>query len=549
MKIRQIIYTAVLGSALVSCTDGNDWGIDSAYDRLFGVNAEKISVTAEDLTAEVTFNTVKDAEYYIIEVSTDSLYDDVAMGGANAKVFGANKEITKSPYTLEQLVGDTRYYLRMKSMADGKNDSKWCYYKSGQTFKTKAEQIFYEITDADRFEDHVNLKWDAEKEATNIVVICGDEEVQNISLDASAKASGELTVSGLKASTAYTFIIYNGTAKRGTVVTTTTAAMPSGDFKIQLPATITALDQDIINDVVAQAQAAVGSENVSVTIGIPAGLTLDARGISADSGESTGLYIPDGVSVTFFGLSGGETPVLNIVKSFNIKGSHNYIRFENINFTDGGCQYFINQSADAVIAEDLTFTQCRFEGFERSVVRTQGSPIITIGSINLENCVLTNMSKGNGYSVFLFKLDTPAKQNIGSLNISNCTIDTAQRSFIETSVAPLKNGITITNCTFYNTIQSGRYLIDANGQPTDITLKNTILGKTYVETAKGVRTAGTISVENCLRTSDCVFASNDIKELPASDYSSADVFADPANHDFTLKINDRIGDPRWFPVE
>ena len=57
MKIRQIIYTAVLGSALVSCTDGNDWGIDSAYDRLFGVNAEKISVTAEDLTAEVTFNT------------------------------------------------------------------------------------------------------------------------------------------------------------------------------------------------------------------------------------------------------------------------------------------------------------------------------------------------------------------------------------------------------------------------------------------------------------------------------------------------------------
>ena len=46
MKIRQIIYTTVLGSALVSCTDGNDWGIDSAYDRLFGVNSEKISVTA-----------------------------------------------------------------------------------------------------------------------------------------------------------------------------------------------------------------------------------------------------------------------------------------------------------------------------------------------------------------------------------------------------------------------------------------------------------------------------------------------------------------------
>ena len=73
--------------------------------------------------------------------------------------------------------------------------------------------------------------------------------------------------------------------------------------------------------------------------------------------------------------------------------------------------------------------------------------------------------------------------------------------------------------------------------------------ETELETNNDNVTAGTISVENCLRTSDCVFASNDIKELPASDYSSADVFADPANHDFTLKINDRIGDPRWFPVE
>ena len=52
-----------------------------------------------------------------------------------------------------------------------------------------------------------------------------------------------------------------------------------------------------------------------------------------------------------------------------------------------------------------------------------------------------------------------------------------------------------------------------------------------------------------LRTSDCIFASNDFKELPKSDVSSADVFADPDNHVFTLKINDRIGDPRWFPVE
>lgn len=544
MKIKNILYIAALGMTAASCTDGNDWGVDSTFDRLFGVNSEKISITAEDITAEVSFNKMSGAEYYIIEVSTDTLYDDIAMGGNNAKVYGANKEVTTSPYTLEGLMGDTKYYMRMKCMAEGKNDSKWCYYKNGQSFKTKAEQIFYEITDADRFEDHINLKWNPEMEATNIVVICNDEQIADITLTADMKAKGETSVDGLAPSTAYTFIIYNGEAKRGTVSTSTTAAMPAGDYKIQLPATMTRLDQTIINDAVAEAQAAIGAENISITIGIPAGLTLDAYGDGSEG--PAGLNLPDGVAITFFGLPGGDTPVLNFVKSLNIKGGRKYLRFENINFTDGGCQYFINQSESATISEDLTFTQCRFEGFERSLVRTQGSPVITIGSINVDNCVLTNMSKGNGYSVFQFKLDKADNQNIGSLNISNSTIDTAQRSFIETSTSPLKDGITITNCTFYNVVQSGRYFVDANGQPTNITLVNTILGKTYVETAKGVRTAGTITVENCLRTSDCVFASNNLKELEMSDITSNDVFADPANHDFTLKINEKYGDPRWY---
>ena len=547
MKIRNILYIAALGMTTTACTDGNDWGVDSAFDRLFGVNADKIAVTAEDLTAEVTFSKIKGAEYYIIEVSTDSLYDDIAMGGSHSKVYGANKEVTTSPYTLEGLVGDTKYYLRMKSMADGKNESKWCYYKSGQTFKTKAEQIFYEITDADRCEDHVNLKRNAQMEATNIVVLCGEEQIQNIQLDATAKATGEITVSGLNPSTAYTFIIYNGEAKRGSLSASTTAAMPAGDYKIQLPATMERLDQTIIDNAVAEAQAAIGATNISITIGIPAGLVIDAYGDGSEG--PAGLTLPDGVSITFFGLPGGDTPVLNFVKSLNIKDGRGYLRFENINFTDGGCQYLINQSANATISDDLTFTDCRFEGFDRSLIRTQGTAVITIGSINLNNCVLTNMSKGNGYSVFLFKLDTPANQEIGSLNLTNCTFDTAQRSVIETSVAPLKNGINITNCTFYNVIQSGRYLIDANGQATNITLKNSIFGKTFVDSAKGARTAGTITVENCLRTSDCIFASNDIKEMPMSDVSSSDVFADPENHNFTLKINDKIGDPRWFPVE
>ena len=548
MKIRNLLYIAALGMFATSCTDGNDWDVDGAFDRLFGISSSGISVEPEDITATVTFDKRKDAQYYVIEVSTDSLYDEVEMGGPNAKVYGADtKDITSSPYVLTGLNGDTKYYLRMRCMSDEKSPSNWSYFKSGQTFKTKAEQIFFEITDADRFEDHIRITWDNTKEATNIVVFCNDEEIQNIILDDATKAAGELTINGLNPSTAYTFVIYNGEAKRGTISTTTTAAMPSGDYKVQLPATLERLDQVTIDQLVAEAQAAVGATNISITIGIPAGLSIDAYGDGVDG--PAGLYIPDGVSVTFFGLPGGEAPVLNMVKSFNIKGGRNYLRFDNISFTDGGCQYFINQSESATISEDLSFSNCRFTSFNRSIVRTQGSPVITIGSINMDNCVCTDMSNGNGYSVFQFKLDTPANQNIGSLNITNSTFDTAQRSFVESSASLLKNGIHISDCTFYNVVQTGRYFIDANGMATNITLVNVILGKTYSETAKGVRTAGTFTADNCLRTSDCIFSSNDIKSLPAGDKSSADVFKDPDNHDFTLKIYDKIGDPRWYNQE
>ncbi|MDD6895765.1 MAG: DUF5123 domain-containing protein [Prevotellaceae bacterium] len=544
-KTMAFAISGLLAMGFASCTDGNDWSVDSAFDRLFSVSDDKISVTAEDVLAHVTFNASKDAEYYIIEVSTDSLHDGIAMGGANAIVFGAqDKSITKSPADITGLAGDTKYFLRIKSMADGRNESKWSYYNDGQSFKTKAEQIFYPVSDADRFEDYIHLTWNAAMDVTNITVSVGDTEVQNIVLDADAKSKGEINVTGLTPSTTYTFVIYNGTAKRGTLTVSTTAAMPSGEYKVQLPASIAALDQATIDDVVAKAQATLGKSNVSVTIGIPAGLTLDACGLN-EEGEATGLYIPDGVSITFFGLSGGNAPVLNFKKSFDLKGSHNYIRFENISFTDGGCQYFINQSAAVTISEDLSFKQCRFDSFDRSFIRTQGSVDIVVANLVIDDCVMTNMSSGNGYSVIYFGT---AKTKIGSLTLTNSTFDTTQRSFVEASKAPITNGITITNCTFYNNVVDGRYLIDANGQATDITVKNTILGKSKAETARGIRTKGSQTFDNCLRAADCVYSANDIS-LEADEKTSADIFVDPDNHDFTLKITKLIGDPRWYPED
>src|SRR5574344_1780384 len=139
--LKNIFGTAALAlmgiSMLASCTDGNDWSVDSAYDRLFGPTGS-ISVTAQETKAAISFTKISGATAYEVEYSTDSLYlDDVSSSSTVIK-------LSSNSDTLRDLMGDTKYYLRLRSVADGKNSSKWVYYQSGTKsyFTTKAEQIF-----------------------------------------------------------------------------------------------------------------------------------------------------------------------------------------------------------------------------------------------------------------------------------------------------------------------------------------------------------------------------------------------------------------------
>lgn len=302
------------------------------------------------------------------------------------------------------------------------------------------------------------------------------------------------------------------------------------DYTLATEATV--IDQVLIDGLAAQ--------GTSATINIPEGMTVDVNGIS-DSGEKTAIKIPDGFSVTFVGI--GETkPTLNFPKALDISGTHEYVRFDNVAIKDGGCQYFINQSGEANVAE-FTMANSTVSDFERSFIRTQGEKNISIGNITVDNCIFTNIASGNGYSVFYFGTATTV---IGKLELKKSTFNTSQRSFIEASKQDITNGVFITDCTLYNNVAEGRYLMDAKDRNTNLTVTNTIFGKTYSEKAKGVRTKGTMTFTNCIRTADCTFASNDVADLVADERSSETIFTDPANADFTLKIADKVGDPRWY---
>ena len=139
--------------AATSCTDANDWETDSSHDRLFAPTGS-ISVDASDTYVEISFKKVPNAKTYQVELSTDTLSDDNIEVGENSIV----EYFTTNSGTVENLYGETAYYLRVRSLAENANPSKWIYYKTGSgkgTFKTKAEQLFNAVTKADVFENAI----------------------------------------------------------------------------------------------------------------------------------------------------------------------------------------------------------------------------------------------------------------------------------------------------------------------------------------------------------------------------------------------------------
>ena len=143
MNTKKHIYmllTGALALGLAACVDDNDWGTDSNYNRAF--SAHDIQVTPTATTATVTFDALSSVDYYLLELNTDSLYLEEQHEGSRIET------ITSSPYVIEGLSGETKYFLRIRAYSkDGAQPSLWSYYEDGdlRSFVTDGEQIFYTI--------------------------------------------------------------------------------------------------------------------------------------------------------------------------------------------------------------------------------------------------------------------------------------------------------------------------------------------------------------------------------------------------------------------
>ncbi len=529
-------------SVMFSCNDEDD--VDMAYNRNF--RPLSLSVSAAATTAEITWKSTPNTSHYVLELSMDSLYDGCS--SENSLFLGEDGSITSTSATVSDLYSNTYYFLRMKSVAkDNTPESKWAYFKNNnyRSFKTKSEQILNDITSRDRGEDFITLSWNPELTVTHIIYFAGEAGNETrIDLTTEDKEAGTYTISGLTPATSYTFQIWNSISNRGTRIVSTTNPAPSANIRKYLYAGDVLTQEDID---------ALASEG-SVTYIMEAGMELTWETFDATTGEMAAIVIPDGLSVTFFGGPGGEKPTIKTTKTIEIDGSHNYVSFENIALVNAGSTYLINEGNVSTL-ETLSFIDCTFDNYERSIVRLKDNVAIRITNMIIDNCIITNQGAGN-YACFYWN---NAAYTVENFALRNTTINTALHNVMDFRSANMTN-IDIENCTFYNVIGTTRYFLDCQNIAPAIRLSNLIFAKAntaafadgaWTSTSRGIRANSTPTLSEVYFTADFVFGSNAFS--PTYNYSgtSENLFTDPENGNFTIKDSsfdgkNSAGDPRWY---
>ncbi|MGL4519871.1 MAG: DUF5123 domain-containing protein [Phocaeicola sp.] len=523
--------------SLASCTDGNDWGTDASYDRLFSVSTTSLGVTPSAITAELKWTGTPGSQSYIIEVSKDSLYDAIPFDDGNSIVYG-NEELTqiKSPYTMTGLDSDSKYFLRIKAVASDKAESHWTYLEN-KSFNTKAEQIMESVKNADRTSSSVTLRWEAGAVVTNLVFMHKGAIIEDRTLSAEEKEAGNAFFDGLSADTEYAANLFNGDIRRGSATFTTFPDAPEADVVLYLSA-FQVIDQIYLDELAA--------EHPGKTITLA--LAGDSEYVVTEK-----LTIPDGMSINFFGLPGDEKTVLAFHSTIDIAGTHDFIRFKNLDLDAQDKGYLINQSAAADVNE-LEFDDCILQNMKTTFFRLQGtSGMKTVNSLVLNNCIVRNI--GSGYSFIHVDTGSAGKDGVlKNLTLSNSTFynvcATNGKSFIYSRAVNMES-IRISDCTLNNIGSAANYFVDFSsisfGASTFL-INNTILGSTGDDLFRGVRASVMPVTDATYATTDWKQAASAVTTYISYGKSATELFTNPAEGEFYILDSSfaaSVGDPRW----
>lgn len=464
----------------------------------------------------VSWEGTSNAQYYVIE----AFLDDPDFEGTPV----ASAEVQGTEYTFTDLLGETMYNIRVKGVAEGKEDSHWAIINRA----TAPEQIL-SIPYIGIEETAILITWPTRKEVNAYKVLQNGSVIQSGAISSVEAASGRKYITGLTGGTTYTFEVYLDDKRRGYIDETTEIGAPVCDYTINLATT-----DNIQTKLNEMAEGKTGSYSVAVML--QAGQTYNFYK-AGDSTPKDVFTIPDGMSVTFYGDKDNAPTIIIDCTQMKVDGDHDVIAFQKVKLQ--GAKYFLNQSAACNVGK-LEFTLCEISGFMgNTFIRTQGSNNPTIESIELNKCLLSDC--GSNYDIFDLR-----KATVGTLSIKNTTIFNCSSSkSIVQSDKVLRNFI-MDGVTVYNSVKNQpTYKLGSTGEK--VTIKNVIFAKSADTGTQASTAAATPVVNNTYLTSDWLLP---ITGATSLDVSAEDIFYNPEGGNFTIRDEYKdvldAGDPRWI---
>lgn len=579
-----------------SCTDGNDWEVIEA-NRLFGPTQSDFSLTADDEIAqiEITWKGVKDAQGYVLEISTEPLSNDIALGeAAGSQIFGNDGEKISSPLTVKELLPETNYYARIKAIGSNK-ESYWVYAE--KFVKTTKEQLLEIPTEdaGDITKESIRVSWMEGCNVTALHISSNSASApyeETFILEEADKEACSFLFEGLSSLTEYTIELLNNDIIRGTIKVTTAQgemievtvdelthnsatfswveaadaytlipgesptadgaeAFPTGsattftasNLNSSTTYTFSAIKNGAIVGYVTFETEYKAPENA---VQINSGIDFE-NAITNGSGdvaleiigdievESSTKISEDITSLTVF--SRGETPARMKVEGIGLNSG---VKISKIEFYNLDCTYentnngyILNGDSQREI-ESLIIKKCNIHDI-RGVIRLQKSGANSIiGNITISDCILQRIGS---YGVVEINV-SEATGHFSKITIEKSTINGLGARLMRFSVP---GEIAINQCTFYGFTDKNA-TIDATS--CTLSVSNVLMGN-VINTTTGYKANGSPQISNSYYTTDCSYKKSLLGEQ--IELSSLELFTAPSNGDFTVKDTKykAYGDPRW----
>ena len=537
-----------------SCTDGNDWEVIEA-NRLFGPTQGDFSLTADDEIAqiEITWKGVKDAQGYVLEISTEPLSNDIALGeAAGSQVFGNDGEKISSPLTVKELLPETNYYARIKAIGSNK-ESYWVYAE--KSVKTTKEQLLEIPTEdaGDITKESIRVSWMEGCNVTALHISSNSASApyeETFILEEADKEACSFLFEGLSSLTEYTIELLNNNIIRGTIkVTTAQGEMievtvdelthnsatfswveaadaytlipgenPTADGAEAFPAgsatTFTASNLNssttytfsvikngaIVGYVTFETEYEAPANAVQINSGIDFENAITngsgdvALEIIGDIEVESSTKISENItSLTVF--SRGETPARMKVEGIGLNSG---VKISKIEFYNLDCTYentnngyILNGDSQREI-ESLIIKKCNIHDI-RGVIRLQKSGANSIiGNITISDCILQRIGS---YGVVEINV-SEATGHFSKITIEKSTINGLGARLMRFSVP---GEIAINQCTFYGFTDKNA-TIDATS--CTLSVSNVLMGN-VINTTTGYKANGSPQISNSYYTTEC----------------------------------------------